>query len=152
VERSNKGEQAEQHWQQPRHAASGKAVESDQNGLQPERQARLSSPIPQGGETERHITRSPTKAAYTSSRARSPRWLRLSLAIPVDGGVAGNSRREFSILGFSCGFLCKRKPRNFLFIAFESARSSTDRAPDFESGGCTFEPCRAHQLLVSLIA
>ena len=24
------------------------------------------------------------------------------------------------------------------------ARSSTDRAPDFESGGCTFEPCRAH--------
>jgi hypothetical protein len=83
VERSNKGEQAEQHWQQPRHAASGKAVESDQNGLQPERQARLSSPIPQGGETERHITRSPTKAAYTSSRARSPRWLRLSLAIPV---------------------------------------------------------------------
>ena len=25
------------------------------------------------------------------------------------------------------------------------ACSSTDRAPDFESGGCRFEPCRAHQ-------
>ena len=32
--------------------------------------------------------------------------------------------------------LCGRRRR---------ARSSTDRAPDFEFGGCTFEPCRAHQ-------
>ena len=27
----------------------------------------------------------------------------------------------------------------------QGARSSTDRAPDFESGGCRFEPCRARQ-------
>jgi hypothetical protein len=26
-----------------------------------------------------------------------------------------------------------------------SACSSTDRAPDFESGGCRFEPCQARQ-------
>src|SRR6516162_6462055 len=37
------------------------------------------------------------------------------------------------------------KSRKLPAYFIESARSSTDRAPDFESGGCRFEPCRAHQ-------
>jgi hypothetical protein len=99
VERGKKREQTEQRRQQSRHAAGSKADEADQDGLQAERQARLSHPIPQGGETERHVTRPPAPSTLLAGRDHPGLGWRY-LSNSGDGGVASNSHQEFSILGF----------------------------------------------------
>src|SRR5262249_58457592 len=103
------------------------------------RQARLSSPIAQSGKTQRHIMRSSATSGPIAPPGPTARILAISTTAVWQVTRAENYRISTLVTLF-----VYEKSRQIARL-FESARSSTDRAPDFESGGCRFEPCRARQ-------
>ena len=95
-----------------------------------------------------HLSRDGQAPIAQSAARPTPRRSRADRA-KIEPGLQIDVVRMARIAVFKASTLVTlfvyEKSRKLPAYFIESARSSTDRAPDFESGGCRFEPCRAHQ-------
>ena len=95
-----------------------------------------------------HLSRDGRAPIAQSAARPTPRRSRADRA-KIEPGLQIDVVRMARIAVFKASTLVTlfvyEKSRKLPAYFIESARSSTDRAPDFESGGCRFEPCRAHQ-------
>src|SRR6516225_1432662 len=100
-----------------------------------------------------HLSRDGRAPIAQSAARPTPRRSRADRA-KIEPGLQIDVVRMARIAVFKASTLVTlfvyEKSRKLPAYFIESARSSTDRAPDFESGGCRFEPCRAHHKINNL--